>query len=779
MPENEDNQNGKPKGIDWKSLIPESNSEVASKTSKTVDNTPQIHNETPETIEIRGQVLGIPKTQEGRDISDLDTHVMKKPILLPVDNKISKRSRDTVVGSSDMGELITMTFDTDDPGWNIRKDRVEEGERPIVRGIDRSKGMWSEEKHGPLDEKIRETYRETIKGLTGNAQKKIIGMLNRRGPSRVTNENGYGVLYSRKERGKRLVEDENNVRIPLIGSNGLYDIIGASENSLVFGVHGVCEKAHLSFTPFVREKRTVQNLLSLYRELILKGYFSQLSGISNLSEKEIDKVLPTRNEIEKATVREAIRHLSRDLKRTAIDDYLEQAAFDIEEERKKLIFDNTREEEYSETEELSEEDKVRAKKIRGKTEYKFNVLHQETLRLEVRAALGLRPDENIFENNEFVMKMMLEEPKRESDVELYTRELVLNLFLSYFQEECHFEKEVEKPALAEARLSTLKTTGGRPLFIFPRYKAEIKKEAVAREKSYKWTLREFLIPVAKTLETLCDICPGFVHRDIKPDNFIFTKDGVKMLDFGAAKIEQGSRDSTLSVVVGTANYMSPEQTLDMFHNVEKAELDFRSDISSLGKTLNYFLIGEEPYPKGGNNIEIMNGIRDKVKPFAPLNKRYEHVFSKDLTTFLARHSSTRGLTEEYKGLYWTQGLVAWMCQYNKEDRPDSYAKIYEDADAILRGEVPTHLSKHLEDKKIKYKDFVGRALELGDKQEGEKERIARAEERTKYRGNMYAGAVGALPGIALYQVGRLADKGIRGLIALEERRQKKKQEKKK
>ena len=87
---------------------------------------------------------------------------------------------------------------------------------------------------------------------------------------------------------------------------------------------------------------------------------------------------------------------------------------------------------------------------------------------------------------------------------------------------------------------------------------------------------------------------GFVHRDIKPANLILASDGtVKVLDMGLARSVCNPKDSltgTLDedVIVGTADYLSPEQALN-------ADLDARSDIYSLGATFFALLTGRAPF----------------------------------------------------------------------------------------------------------------------------------------------------------------------------------------
>ncbi len=117
------------------------------------------------------------------------------------------------------------------------------------------------------------------------------------------------------------------------------------------------------------------------------------------------------------------------------------------------------------------------------------------------------------------------------------------------------------------------------------------------------TVLDIAVQVAGALATAHEA--GIVHRDIKPDNLMVRPDGVvKLLDFGIAKLSQSApgtdTGTAAEMIIGTANYMSPEQA-------RRKAVDARSDIFSFGLVLYEMLAGKKAF-EAEYSIDAISGI---------------------------------------------------------------------------------------------------------------------------------------------------------------------------
>ena len=99
-----------------------------------------------------------------------------------------------------------------------------------------------------------------------------------------------------------------------------------------------------------------------------------------------------------------------------------------------------------------------------------------------------------------------------------------------------------------------------------------------------------------------------VHRDVKPANIMIEPGGhVKVMDFGIAKLETGANLTTTGSIMGTPNYMSPEQAKGM-------KVDGRSDLFSLGCVLYECLTGTKPFQGESVSVILVKILTEEPPP---------------------------------------------------------------------------------------------------------------------------------------------------------------------
>ena len=158
---------------------------------------------------------------------------------------------------------------------------------------------------------------------------------------------------------------------------------------------------------------------------------------------------------------------------------------------------------------------------------------------------------------------------------------------------------------------------------------------------------ESFLQIKKILDIAIQVCDGLqaahergvVHRDIKSENLMVTTKGqVKITDFGLAKLKGATKLTKAGSTLGTAAYMSPEQS-------RGEDVDHRSDIFSFGVVLyemltahlpfrgehvaaiQYSIVNEEPPPLARYNEKITNEIQHIVSKSLEKDRddRYQHV----------------------------------------------------------------------------------------------------------------------------------------------------------
>ncbi|HOC41611.1 MAG TPA: protein kinase [Thermoanaerobaculales bacterium] len=162
------------------------------------------------------------------------------------------------------------------------------------------------------------------------------------------------------------------------------------------------------------------------------------------------------------------------------------------------------------------------------------------------------------------------------------------------------------------------TVDGEDILVMELVEGETLESLLARRRL---ALGEALGLAARIADALARAhAAGIVHRDLKPGNVMVTADGVKVLDFGLAKLIESpfadAESPTMSpagvaltrerVIMGTAGWMSPEQA-------SGGPVDARSDVFAFGVLLYEMLTGRQPFRRA-TTVETLAAIRDDEPP---------------------------------------------------------------------------------------------------------------------------------------------------------------------
>ena len=227
-----------------------------------------------------------------------------------------------------------------------------------------------------------------------------------------------------------------------------------------------------------------------------------------------------------------------------------------------------------------------------------------------------------------------------------------------FLREARAASAVNHPAIAQ--VYDVDEVDGKTFIAMELVEGKTVRELIeARELDLQGAL-EISIQVADGLAKAHE--SGIVHRDIKAENLMITKDGhAKILDFGLAKLldtgpgDSGEDPSEMETVVnqtvagavmGTVAYMSPEQA-------RGRQLDHRSDIFSMGIVLYEMVTGELPF-RGDTPLDTMHAIAyEETRPVTTLKMNLPPSLQRVVGRCLRkkpedRYSDTRQLVQDLK-----------------------------------------------------------------------------------------------------------------------------------
>jgi len=215
----------------------------------------------------------------------------------------------------------------------------------------------------------------------------------------------------------------------------------------------------------------------------------------------------------------------------------------------------------------------------------------------------------------------------------YTRHNVAEL-----RHEYHVGSALDHPAVIDT--IEFGTTANGAFLLLELFKVpNLKQQIVAEHASLLCRAKEILTGAAKGLTHLHD--KGWVHRDIKPDNFLLRDDNVvKLIDFNLARRPPGALGKLFGMktkVQGTHSYMAPEQ-------IRGQTVGFAADIYSFGCMVYEFFASKPPFTANSPTELLQRHLRSRPPDLTVVDKNITPEFARYVQAMMAKEPQERPAT---------------------------------------------------------------------------------------------------------------------------------------
>lgn len=207
--------------------------------------------------------------------------------------------------------------------------------------------------------------------------------------------------------------------------------------------------------------------------------------------------------------------------------------------------------------------------------------------------------------------------------------------LGYLKQEALVGKPLDHPRLI--KVYEFAYDQQMPYLVMDYFPAPNMKEIILQvRQELTFMFPEIIAGAAEGLAYFND--QGWIHRDIKPDNFLVSQQAeVKLIDFALAQKKKGGLARLFggrSKVQGTRSYMSPEQ-------IRGEPLDIRADVYSFGCTIFHLVAGRAPYTGTSSNDLLNKHLRAQIPAIEDQDRNITAEFGSLLRSAMAKNRESR------------------------------------------------------------------------------------------------------------------------------------------